>query len=894
MSESLAVRPARESAPLSRNASLPVSLPDALPFSPIRDVLDLFAQRDRTGEILTAVRHFPAREAQWADFPAWLRPDLRAAYLSKGIRAPYTHQAAAAEAVQAGKNIVIVTPTASGKTLCYNLPVLNEILASPDTRALYLFPTKALAQDQLAELHDLNTRLENRFGVFTYDGDTPADARKAIREKSHIVLTNPDMLHTGILPHHTKWTRLFENLRYIVIDELHTYRGVFGSHLCNVLRRLKRIANFYGRDPQFICCSATIGNPGELASRLLEAEVAVLNANGAPSAEKTFVFYNPPVVNRALGIRRSYINESSRVAQEFLKRDMQTMVFANSRLHTELLLTYLQQANPHTLGKPDTIRGYRGGYLPCERREIERGLRDGRIRGVVATSAMELGIDVGSLDTVVMAGYPGTIAATWQRAGRAGRRSGSSCAVLVASSSPLDQFIIRHPDYFFGNSPEQAFIQPDNLEILLNHVKCAAFELPITPEEKFGDVDLPDLCARLAEAGYLHRAGEHYHWTHEAYPADTVSLRSVTSDNFVIIDITGAPNVIGEVDFPSALTSVHEKAIYMHGGIQFHVEHLDFKERKAFVKKVDVDYYTDAIRYTQVRILETAATANGADTPHLGAQLYPESRRDAAPPLGKISTGPSAPAAATKNCQPERSKGSAFLQPTTQNLPVPTQPNSHSHGDVLVRSQVIGFKKIKLFTNENIGAGQLQLPENEMHTTSYWITLKRPLLDSLPFTVSERQSGMFGLLSALESVATLLLMCDCRDLGTAIGERPPAPESFVGAQDAAPHLATIELASSTAISNHADACTPNRLQDATGDNAKEFFEPNLYLYDAYPGGIGFSEPLFHTHHLLVQKTRELISACPCADGCPSCVGPAGDLAPRAKEAALAILDRLSA
>src|SRR5271170_7437906 len=588
----------------------------------VSEVLDKFAERDRNGEILTAVRRYPARAAQWAEFPAWVHDDLKAAYAAKGIQQLYSHQAGAAEAVHAGKNVVIVTPTASGKTLCYNLPVLDAILADADARAMYLFPTKALAQDQLAELYDLNQRLENRFGVFTYDGDTPSDARKAIREKSHIILTNPDMLHTGILPHHTRWTRLFENLRYIVIDELHTYRGVFGSHLCNVLRRLKRIANFYGCEPQFICCSATIGNPGELATGLLEAEVEVLNANGAPSGEKTFVFYNPPVVNRALGIRRSYINESSRVAQEFLKRDLQTMVIANSRLHTELLLTYLQQANPHTLGKPDTIRGYRGGYLPGERREIERGLRDGKIRGVVSTSALELGIDVGSLDTVVMAGYPGTIAGTWQRAGRAGRRSGSSCAVMVASSSPLDQFIVRHPDYFFGNTPEQAFIQPDNLEILLNHLKCAAFELPIAPGESFGEVDIPDLCRRLSEAGFLHRAGENYHWTHEAYPADTVSLRSVTSDNFVIIDITGAPSVIGEVDFPSALTSVHEKAIYMHGGTQFHVEHLDFKERKTYVKKVDVDYYTDAIRYTQVRILETVATSNDSDAASLlvGAQ----------------------------------------------------------------------------------------------------------------------------------------------------------------------------------------------------------------------------------------------------------------------------------
>ena len=835
MPKSLAVRPAYDPQANSSAASSAKNLRSTA-ITRVHEVLDVFSQRDTHGEILTTVRHFPAREAQWADFPAWIHADLVAAYTAKGIRRPYSHQAAAAEAVHAGKNVMIVTPTASGKTLCYNLPILSAILENSDSRALYLFPTKALAQDQLAELHDLNQRLDNRFGVFTYDGDTPSDARKAIREKAHIALTNPDMLHTGILPHHTRWTRLFENLRYIVIDELHTYRGVFGSHLCNVLRRLRRIARFYGCEPQFICCSATIANPGDLASRLLEADVEVLNANGAPAAEKTFVFYNPPVVNRALGIRRSYINESSRVAQEFLKHDLQTMVFANSRLHTELLLTYLQQANPQLPGKPETIRGYRGGYLPNERREIERGLRDGRIRGVVSTSALELGIDVGSLDAVVMAGYPGTIAGTWQRAGRAGRRSGSSCAVLVASSTPLDQFIVRHPDYFFGSTPEHAFVQPDNLEILINHLKCAAFELPIAADvERFGDVDVPDLCSRLAEAGFLHRAGEHYHWTHEAYPADTVSLRSVTSDNFVIVDITGQPNVIGEVDYPSALTTVHEKAIYLHGGQQYHVEHLDFKERKAYVKTVDADYYTDAIRYTQVRVLEIAATARDLESAvtSVGAQ-------DAGPLLG------------TTDAHPRHAT------------------HSHSHGDALVRSQVVGFKKIKFFTNENVGAGELQLPENEMHTTSYWITLERPLLESLPYTISERQSGMFGLLYALESVATLLLMCDRRDLGTAIGERPPAPGS------------------------ESDELVSMRMEDAVSASAKEFFEPNLYLFDAYPGGIGFSEPLFRAHELLVQKTRELIAGCGCEEGCPSCIGPAGDLAPRAKESALAILDRLCA
>jgi DEAD/DEAH box helicase domain-containing protein len=780
----------------------------------VREIVEQFSERDRLGEVITAVHHLPAREAKFASMPEWVRAELVGTYAEKGVARLYTHQAMAARAAREKRNVVVVTPTASGKTLCYNLPVLNAVLENPDTRALYLFPTKALAQDQLAELQDLSGRLDHRFGVFTYDGDTPADARKAIRERGHIVLSNPDMLHTGILPHHTRWQRLFENLRYVVLDELHTYRGVFGSHLANVLRRLRRIARFYGSNPQFICSSATIANPGELASRLAETDFDVIEENGAPSGEKFFLFYNPPVVNRFLGIRRSYIHESSRVAQEFLKRDLQTIVFANSRLHTEVLLTYLQEANPAPPGQASAIRGYRGGYLPGERREIEHGLREGRIRGVVSTNALELGIDVGSLDATIMAGYAGTIASTWQRAGRAGRRSGSSCAVLVASSAPLDQFIAQHPDYFFGRSPEHAFVQPNNLEILVNHLKCAAFELPIAGDESFGDTTLTELCERLAEAGYLHRAGEHWHWAHEAYPADAVSLRSVTSDNFVIVDTTERTEVIGEVDFSSALTTIHPKAIYLHQGRQFHVEALNFEERKAYVKRVDVDYYTDAIRYSQVRVLECAATDRMEKA---GADLHA----------------------------------------------------ARSHGDVLVRSQVVGFKKIKFFTNENVGAGKLELPENEMHATAFWLTLERPLVDSLPFSVSDRQSGMFGLLHALESIATLLLMCDARDLGTAIGERPPSPGSQIEWDDAASAEAVAAL------------------------SEKEFFEPNLYLYDAYPGGIGFSEPLYRACGILLSKTRELIAECPCEKGCPSCVGPAGERGERAKDAALAILARIS-
>jgi DEAD/DEAH box helicase domain-containing protein len=775
----------------------------------VHNILGSLVARYQHEEVLTAVRRIPAREAKFCPLPTWVTSALAEAYRNKGIRELYSHQGITAELVRSGKNVVVVTPTASGKTLCYNLPVLNSVLENPDTRALYLFPTKALAQDQLAELQDLARSLDDNFGVFTYDGDTPSDARKAIRERGHIILTNPDMLHAGVLPHHTKWMRLFENLRYIVIDELHTYRGVFGSHLANVLRRLRRIAKFYGSEPKFICSSATIANPGQLASQLIEEEVEVVEDNGAPAGEKLFVFYNPPMVNRNLGIRRSYINEATRVAKEILSRKMQTIVFANSRLHTEVILTYLQQANTPKPGQPEPVRGYRGGYLPGERREIERGLRDGRILGVVATNALELGIDVGSLDACVMAGYSGSIASTWQRAGRAGRRTGSSCAIFVASSAPLDQFIVQHPNYFFGSSPEHAHIRPDNLEILVNHLKCAAFELPISPDERFGNVDLPALCEQLGEAGFLHRSGGDWHWIDEAYPADTVSLRAVTSDNFVIIDTTGEdkgkPEVIGEVDFSSALTTVHPKAIYIHQGQQYHVDNLDFDKRKAYVRPVNVDYYTDAIRYTQVRVLEVASEESIAG------------------------------------------------------------PAARVHGDVLVRSQVVGFKKIKFFTNENVGSGKLELPENEMHTTSFWLTLSHGLLAALPFSLSERQNGIFGLLYALGSMATLLMMCDRRDLGTAVGERPASAASEINWED---------------------------FVSGSPSESKVFFEPNLYIYDAYPGGIGFSEPLYRAYDTLLKRTQELISGCACENGCPSCVGPTADHSERTKEVVLEILGRL--
>ena len=728
-----------------------------------------------------AIRKQEARAGEFAPFPDALAPTLSKALASRGITQLYSHQAASFSAVAEGKNVVVVTPTASGKTLCYNLPVLNGLMNDPHARALYLFPTKALAEDQLHEFKAAVDAAGSELKVFTYDGDTPQDARRAIRERANVVLTNPDMLHAGVLPHHTKWAKAFENLKYIVIDELHYYRGVYGSHLANVMRRLLRICEFYGSKPQFICCSATIANPRELAEALTGLPFELVDRNGAPSGEKYVVFYNPPVVNKQLGIRRSYLNETRRMARELLERGQQTLVFANSRLATEILLTYLKDDFPG-------VRGYRGGYLPRERREIERQLREGDIRAVVATNALELGIDIGSLDAVVMAGYPGTIASTWQRAGRAGRRQTAALAVLVASSAPLDQYIIEHPEYFFERPPENAQINPDNLEILLNHLKCAAFELPIRDGEAFGKHDTSDLCRFLGDQKLLHHSGKTWHWTSDSYPADAVSLRSVSSDNFVVVDITGDHQVIAEVAFTAALTTLHEKAIYLHDARQYQVEKFDYDGRKAFVRRVDSDYFTDAIDYTQVKELEAFDSA----------------------PLGPVKA---------------------------------------AYGDVRLNTQIVGFKKIKFYSMENIGAGNLSMPEQEMHTTSFWLHFPAEFLAQFPdLSPTEKQSGLVGIASLLRTVGALHVMCDPRDLGVSITE---------------------DIAGSLQV-----------------------FEPNLFLYDNYPGGIGQSSALFKLAPRLIASAAELLASCGCEAGCPTCVGPVGEVGERGKDTAKRILDAL--
>jgi DEAD/DEAH box helicase domain-containing protein len=762
---------------------------------------------NRTSSIC-AVEHFPAKQGIYEDYPPEVHPALLTALREKGFSRLYIHQSRAWDYVQQGKNVVIVTPTASGKTLCYNLPTLDTILKDSSSRAIYLFPTKALSQDQRSELDHTIKLLPEEVRIFTYDGDTPQDARKAIRARGHIILTNPDMLHSGILPHHTKWIKLFENLKYVVIDELHNYRGIFGSHLANILRRLKRIAKFYGSSPQFIMCTATIANPLDMAEKMIEEPVSLVDEDGAPKGEKYFIFYNPPVVNEDLGIRSSYVGETRRVASLFIKNDLQTIVFARSRLITEVLVTYLKDAFEKNIPDQGIIRGYRGGYLPLRRREIEKGLRDGQIKGVVSTNALELGIDIGSLDVSVLAGYPGSIASTWQRAGRAGRKTGKSAAVLVATSSPLDQFIVNHPSYFFTKNPEKALINPDNLSILVSHIECAAFELPFVEGETFGQMEIREILDFLEEEKLVHHSKDKWFWTSDVYPADGVNLRSISSDNFVVVDTTEKPKAIAEVDFSAALTALHPKAIYIREGEQYFVEDLDFEQRKAYVKKTDIDYYTDAIDYTKVTILD----------------VFARKGRD--------------------QCR-------------------------YSHGEVHVATQVVGFKKIKFHTMENVGAGDLSLPQNEMHTTAYWLTVPGQIFHSLPYESDLKINGLFGLAYCLHHVSPLFMMCDLHDVGVSVGDN--ATGRTLPPRDLPAKL---------------------RKEEVPFDFANRSFEPNIFIYDNFPGGIGLSPSLFDLENDLLMQCQKTIKACLCAEGCPSCVGPAKASGRGAKPVALNILNAL--
>ncbi|MBY0122637.1 DEAD/DEAH box helicase [Bacillus sp. S/N-304-OC-R1] len=641
------------------------------------------------------------KEAKVESLPINISTELKGALQKRGITNLYTHQRSAYETAMKGKSLVAVTPTASGKTLCYNLPVLQTIINNPHARALYMFPTKALAQDQKSEINEIINETGLDINSYTYDGDTPANIRQKVRRAGHVVITNPDMLHSAILPHHTKWVSLFENLKFVIIDELHIYRGVFGSHVANVIRRLRRICRFYGSDPIFICTSATIANPLELAEKLTEKPVELIDNNGAPSGRKHFVFYNPPIVNKPLNIRRSSTLEARKLASILLENKVQTIIFARSRVRVEILLTYLQELVKHKLG-PKAIRGYRGGYLPTERREIERGLRSGEIYGVVSTNALELGVDIGQLQVCIMNGFPGTIASSWQQAGRAGRRHDESLVIMVASSSPIDQYVIQNPDYFFERSPETARIQPDNLIILIDHMKCAAFELPFHAGERFGSFETEEVLEYLVEERVLFQNGVKYYWMNDSFPAHNISLRSASQENVVIIDQSDVANVkvIGEMDQFSAMTLLHEEAIYLHQGRQFQVEILDWEEKKAFVREVDVDYFTDANLAVELKVIQQ------------DKQRF-------------LSAG------------------------------------EIGYGDVSVVAMATIFKKIKFETHENIGSGPITLPEAELHTSSTWFSMN----DTLFSDNKERlEQGLIGSAHALRHIAPLFVMCDPQDI----------------------------------------------------------------------------------------------------------------------------------
>jgi DEAD/DEAH box helicase domain-containing protein len=755
--------------------------------SSVDDAIEALLGDPAIQRLIAAHRVFEPQPPRYAPWPESLDSRLVSALRSRGVEALYTHQASAIESVRAGHNVCVVTPTASGKTLCYNLPVIDAIARDEAARALYLFPTKALAADQLVELRALAELAGIPLKTHTYDGDTPANIRSVVRAAGQVAITNPDMLHSAILPHHTKWFKLFENLRFVVIDELHTYRGLFGSHVANVIRRLRRICRHYGADPIFICASATIANPGELAERLLEAPVDLVAESGAPRGRKHVLVVNPPVSNSELGIRGSSLLTGQLLAERLIGSDVQTIAFAKARTAVEVLTSYLRETFEPPPGHPHTIRGYRGGYLPNERHEIEAGLRDGRVRGVVATNALELGIDIGSLDASLSIGYPGTIASTWQQMGRAGRRAGTSLSALVCSSAPIDQFLAAHPEYLFDSSPEHGLVNPDNLHVLINHLRAATFELPVPATERFGIDETPTLLDVLQEDGYLrHADDDRYYWSHDNFPASDFSLRSGAPENVVIVDTTGDRNrVLGEIDLFAAPLLVHEKAIYIHQGVQYHVDRLDWEERKAFVTRTDVDYYTDADLGITLKVLEVFDEAD-------------------APDAGK-----------------------------------------RQRGEVMVAWKVTMFKKLKYHTHENVGWGSISIPEQEMHTTATWLVPPAPLMNR--YDRDTLDGALIGLSRVARTTASLLLMCDPRDLGVLAQVQAP----FTG-------------------------------------------QPTLYLYDATPGGVGLTERLFDLTADMIRASREAVESCPCADGCPACVGPAIEVGTRGKQVVIEILQALDA
>lgn len=809
----------------------------------------------------------PERPAQYAGFPRDLHPILQQYLVRDGINQLYVHQVDAWEASRNGDHVVVVTGTASGKTLCYNLPILNQVLNSPDDRALYLFPTKALTQDQYHGLENISLALsgaDKSIRPAIYDGDTPSDHRPAIRTNARLVLSNPDMLHTGILPHHTRWAEFFRNLRFVVIDEIHVYRGVFGSHIANLIRRLMRVAAFYGAHPQFFMTSATIANPGQLAERLIEQPVTVIDHDGSPRGKRHFLLYNPPIINQDLGLRASSMTESIRLTGDLLDMNVQTLLFCRARRTVEMMLKYLQQARADT---SDSLRSYRSGYLPTERRDIEHSLRQGTARAVVATNALELGIDIGGMDAVVLVGYPGSIASTRQQAGRAGRKLGSSLAVLVASSFPLDQFLMQHPEFIFDRSPEQALINPDNLLILLQHLRCAAFELPFKKGDLFGRLDpvlLQSILELLSQSGDLHASGDKFFWMADSYPANNVSLRS-SSPNSVVLQImhaNGNPQIIGQVDYESALWMVHPQAIYLHSGNMYEVQNLDLENNTAQIKPVEVDYYTEPRKKIEIEKLSLIRQS-------------------------EVTGG------------------------------------SRNYGELMVTTQVTGYRRIRWYSNENLGEADLDLPATQLRTTGYWLTLSPETVDHL------REAGLwnsdpndYG--PNWQQIRKLVLQRDhytCQSCGAVERDQPLHVHHKIPLRSFASNEQGNQLSNlvtlcpachrraelSVSIRNGLSGLTyvlqnlaPLFLMCDVSDLGASYDplsplaekQPAVVIYDLVPGGIGLSESLYDIHDDLVNRAYELVTRCGCKNGCPSCVGPAGINGIGGKEETIALLSAL--
>jgi DEAD/DEAH box helicase domain-containing protein len=789
--------------------------------SGVRSVVDQWQASGTVKRCFAAERTIPPASPEFGAIPESLPAPLRAALTRRGIGELYSHQVQAIAAARQGRHVVIATPTASGKSLCFHLPVLAALAEDPTATALFVYPTKALSRDQEHNLRELMNDSGLGSSAMVFDGDTPGDARRAVRERCRVVLTNPDMLHAGILPNHAKWATLFQGLKYVVLDELHTYRGVFGSHMAHVLGRLRRVAAFHGSRPTFIAATATIGNPRDHAARLIGVppeHVELVDKSGAPRASREAYIYNPPIVNEELQIRASTIKQAVNLAADLVRAKVPTIVFGPSRNSVEVMLKYLR-AKVGDVAGADAVMAYRGGYLPETRRRIEAGLRAGQILCVVATNALELGIDIGDLSAVVCAGYPGSVAGTWQRFGRAGRRGETSIAVLVCGSDSLDQYLAREPKYLFEAGAEEARIDPGNVEILIQHLKCATFEAPFEltapgarpadPEPARGESYLTLDPAATREAleylrghGLVHQSGNRYHWAGEAYPASAVSLRNIGWDNFVIIDVATTKS-IAELDFRATHTMLHEQAIYQHDAEQYQVERLDYENHKAFVRKVEPDYFTTALTYRTVAVIE----------PREGSML------------GHARAG---------------------------------------FGDVKVIEKVTGYKKIKFFSHENAGYGDVHLPELQMHTTSFWLTVPEAVLAGLPHPRATLIDGLRGLGAALETVSTLFLMCDPRDIGQTLGD---------GGQDG---------------DGEAPPVAPGRDPHAgrTGQ-----FDPTVFLFDALPGGVGLAERIYERGRELCWAAGRLIRSCPCPGGCPACVGPASDGSPR-KRVALELLAAL--